>query len=140
MQQLPIWPANCEAGICISRSHHLTQVPTLLWEEVALIASTEGKCLEPGTSISLVLSPTTELESSLLLEQMKGPLRILDTVGWGTGGFHFPFNSHCRIGARFQHALPFLLCCLSINMLSIFKFRSPCLPSNAPIPWENSIQ
>lgn len=74
-----------------------------------------------------------------LLEQMKCSLRILDTVGWGTGGFHFPFNSHCKTGARFQHALP-LLCCLSINMLSIFKFRSPCLPSNAPIPRENSIQ
>lgn len=75
-----------------------------------------------------------------LLEQMKGSLRILDSVGWGTGGFHFPFNSYCRTGARFQHALPFLLCSLSINMLSIFKFRSPCLPSNAPTPRENSIQ
>lgn len=95
-------------------------------EEVALIASTEGKCLEPGTSTSLVLSPTTEPEglsirANEVFPKNSGHCRV------GHWRIPFPFNS-LQNRMEFQHALP-LLCCLSINMLSIFKFGHPaCLP------------
>lgn len=85
--------------------------------------------LEPGTYTY------TRAGEFSLLEQAKYSLGILGSAGWGTGGFHFPFNSHCKTGDQFQHAPLFLLCCLPINVLSVafyFQVLVTCLPSNAP--------